>query len=290
MRCNGVTRVGKRCSVTSSSNWTDDNGRLVAGPLRNGGEFCLFHAKPFCTRPIQVDFDRMIAITLDLETTGVDIVNDRIVEIAATHAHGDIRMKGECFSTIVCADPDILKNRGREAFKVHGITDEEIRRGPTFQEAWTRFLKWIDDVANSAIKDIDSDDDDDDDTEPPTLIEDPLIVLVAHNGFRFDFPMLLCELLRNGISTMILERWYFVDTLHVFRSLNPYGCIKLQCIARDMIIDSGNAHRALDDCIVLWRITTVLAERIGISMKHLLSMFLVELDVASSTAQLATIM
>ncbi len=24
MRCNGVTRVGKRCSVTNSSKWTDD--------------------------------------------------------------------------------------------------------------------------------------------------------------------------------------------------------------------------------------------------------------------------
>ena len=37
-RCKGITRVGKHCSVTSSSNWIDDHGRLVAGPLQKGGE------------------------------------------------------------------------------------------------------------------------------------------------------------------------------------------------------------------------------------------------------------
>ena len=89
---------------------------------------------------------------------------------------------------------------------------------------------------------------------------------------------------------MILEQWYFVDTLQVFKSLNEYGCIKLQCTAKDLMIDSGHAHRALDDCIVLWRITSILAERVGISMKRLLSMFLVELDVVSSTAQLTMLM
>ena len=57
-----------------------------------------------------------------------------------------------------------------------------------------------------------------------------------------------------------------------------------------MMIDSGHAHRALDDCIVLWRITDIFAERIGISMKELLSRFSVELDLASSTAQLSMLM
>ncbi len=99
-RCNGVTRVGKRCSVTSSSNWADDHSRLVAGPV----------------------------IILDLETTGIDIVNDRIIDIAATHAHSDSHMKGECFSTTVCADAGIIRSRGKEAFKVHAITGNEIKQ------------------------------------------------------------------------------------------------------------------------------------------------------------------
>jgi DNA polymerase III alpha subunit (gram-positive type) len=285
-RCNGVTRVGNRCSVTNSSKWTDDHGRLVAGPLQKGGEFCLFHAKPFCTKPTRVNVEQMVVVMLDLETTGIDIVNDRIIEVAAVRAHGDARMKGECFSTTVCVDPTILKNRGQEAFKVHGITDEEIRQGPRFKEAWMRFLKWINDVVNITIQDEDSDED----MRQPTILSDPVIVMVAHNGFRFDFPMLLCELLRHGLSTAPFAQWFFIDTLQVFRSLNEYGCIKLQCTAKDMTIDSGSAHRALDDCIALWKITTTLAARIGISMKELLSRFVVELDMVSSTAQLSTLM
>ena len=285
-RCKGITRVGKRCSVTSSSGWADDHGRLVAGPLQKGGELCLFHAKPFCTKPTRLDhIDQIVVFMLDLETTGVDIVNDYIVEIAAVHAHGDIRMKGEAFSTTVCADPDVVRSRGKEAFKVHGITDEEIQQGPTFKEAWTRFLKWVDDVANNATKDSDSEDT----MGIPMLIEDPIVVMVAHNGFRFDFPMLLCELLRNEVSTASFERWYFVDTI-AFKTVNPHGCIKLQCMARDTMTDPGNAHRALDDCIALWRITNILAERNGIAMTYLLSMLLVEVDVVSSAAQLATLM
>ena len=286
MRCSALTRTGKQCSVTNASNWTDDHGRLIAEPLRRGSDFCLIHAKPFCTRPARVDFNRMVVFMLDLETTGVDITKDRIVEIAAVHAHGDIRMKGESFSTTICVEPMILESRGEEASKVHGITDEEIKPGPTFKDAWMRFLKWIDDITNNTLKDEDSDDE----MRQPIFLEDPIIVLAAHNGFRFDFPLLLCELLRNDISTTIWEQWYFVDTLQIFRSLNEYGCIKLQCTAKDMTIDSGHAHRALDDCIVLWRITSTFAERIGISMKELLSRFSVELDLASSTAQLSMLM
>ena len=287
MRCSALTRVGKRCSVTSTSNWTDDNGRLVAEPLRRGSDFCLIHAKPFGTKPTRVDFKRIVVFILDLETTGVDITKDHIVEIAAVHAHEDIRMKGESFSTTVCVDPTILETRNQEASKVHGITDQEIQQGPTFKEAWMRFVRWISDVANTVVKDEDSDDDV---RQPTTLLEDPIIVLAAHNGFRFDFPLLLCELLRNDLSTIIWEQWYFIDTLQLFRSLNEYGCIKLQCTAKDMMIDSGHAHRALDDCIVLWRITNIFAERIGISMKELLSRFAVALDLCSSTAQLTMLM
>ena len=129
-------------------------------------------------------------------------------------------MSGEAFSTTVRVDPDILMTRGLEAFEVHGITSEAIKQGPSFEQAWMRFLTWIDDVTNSATKyEVESDDD----TGLPTLLEDPAVVLVAHNGIRFDFPLLLCELLRHDLSTTMFEQWYFVDTLHVFKDLNQYA-------------------------------------------------------------------
>ena len=74
IQCQGITRAGKRCAVTSKSNWTIDSGTLVAGPLLKGGEYCLLHAKPFLTKGCEVkDFEQMVIFVVDLETTGTDI-------------------------------------------------------------------------------------------------------------------------------------------------------------------------------------------------------------------------
>ena len=142
---------------------------------------------------------------------------------------------------------------------------------------------------NSTTKysDLDSDDSD---MEFPSLLEDPVAILVAHNVIKFDFPLLLCKLLRHQIPTTMFKQWYFVDTLHVFKDLNHHSCIKLQCLARDTHTDPGNAHRALDDCIALRSISHIFADKLGISMKRLFSFYLVELDLESSFAQLTTLM
>ena len=68
------------------------------------------------------------------------------------------------------------------------------------------------------------------------------------------------------------------------------GCIKLQCLARETMTDPGHAHRALDDCIALREITNIFANRIGTSTRHLLSLYLVALDLTSSVAQLSVLM
>ena len=52
---------------------TDERGRLASESLKRGGEHCLFHAKPFCTKPALMDESRKcVLILLDLETTGVN--------------------------------------------------------------------------------------------------------------------------------------------------------------------------------------------------------------------------
>ena len=77
LRCKGITRAGKRCAVTSRSNWTIDNGTLVAGSLLKGSEFCLLHARPFLTKASEVeDFEQMVIFVVDLETTGTDITKE----------------------------------------------------------------------------------------------------------------------------------------------------------------------------------------------------------------------
>ena len=200
-------------------------------------------------------------------------------------------MACESFSTTVRVDASFLDERGTEASAVHGITNEDINQGPSFPKAWERFLGWMGDIMNTATRyEHGSDDDDDEGAALPTLLEDPIAVLVAHNGLRFDCPLLLCGLLRSHLPTDIFEQQCFVDTLHVFKAFSPYGCIKLQCLARDTMTDPGHAHRALDDCIALRIITEIFAQRVGIPTKRLLSLFLVDLDLNSSVAQLQTLM
>ena len=73
-RCSGTTRKGTRCTITSTSEMIDDSGRLVALPLRRGGELCAIHAKPFVVRPATPETS-LITVYLDLETTGVDVAH-----------------------------------------------------------------------------------------------------------------------------------------------------------------------------------------------------------------------
>ncbi len=159
----------------------DNSGRLVALPLRRGGEYCALHAKPFVARPAATEAS--LIVFLDLETTGVDVARDRIVELAAMHAPADHRLAGGSYSTTVWVDPQILKERGGEAAAVHGISDEEIALGPGFAEAWARFVQWTEDLLNASVKEVEVDTDDDE-PRAPQLEEAPVLLLAAHNGAR----------------------------------------------------------------------------------------------------------
>ena len=85
-RCNGTTKAGNRCSITITSVLTNDRGRLVCEPLRRGSDFCLLHSKPFLSKPTSTNASDAVVLFVDLESTGVDISQDRICELAATHA------------------------------------------------------------------------------------------------------------------------------------------------------------------------------------------------------------
>ena len=102
--CCGVTRAGRPCSLTSESTLVDDKGRSV-------------HAQPFSTRPVASLSGNLVILMLDLETTGVDATQDRIVELSAVQALP--KSPGACFSTVVQVDADILSAPGaRKAAEV----------------------------------------------------------------------------------------------------------------------------------------------------------------------------
>ena len=232
----------------------------------------------------------LLIFFLDFESTGVDPTHDRIVEMAAVAATYPIETSGPCFSTVVNVDTDFLQARGSAAAAVHGITQEEILRGPQFATAWKRFVAFVDHLVNSATQPTHESDDDDDAPELVRIAEEPpTVVIAAHNGVRFDFCMILFECTRYGLDISPLGRWLYVDTLSVLSSYSRElgGCLKLQCLARwSAATQDMRPHRALDDCIVLKDVMAHAAALLGISMSDLFKLFTMKLDVASSCVYL----
>ena len=77
----------------------------MAEPLRRGGDHCTFHARPFCTRPADDFRGAAIILLLDLESSGLDVARDLVMEIAATEAPADPAALGASFATVVSGAP-----------------------------------------------------------------------------------------------------------------------------------------------------------------------------------------
>ena len=160
----------------------DSHGKLVAEPLRRGCPFCRFHIRPFSHAPATV-LGPMLLFFLDLETTGTDVSNCRIVEFAAAQAHDLDHLPAASFAQVVSIPHDILHSpAARAAAVIHGISDDEIGLGPTFPVVWDRFLGFVEQVENNAVQEDNESDDEDFCPRPPEELVQ--IVLAAHNGYH----------------------------------------------------------------------------------------------------------
>ena len=233
---------------------------------------------------------QILIIFIDFESTGLDPTFDRIVEFAALAVVGPIHTPGASFSTVVGVDPDFLQNQGTAA-AIHGISAEEIMLGPSFSCVWGRFLDFVDHLVNSSLQSNSESEDDEDVWSNATSViladHPPSVLLAAHNGLRFDFCMLLFELVRNGLDTAHLAEWFFLDTLVVVNSMPTSfhaGCTKLQCLVRRSFSSlQMRAHRALDDCVVLKIVMEDAAALFGVSLSDFFRRFALQLDTATAT-------
>ena len=210
VQCEGMTRAGRRCSITSISSMVDAaSKKLVCEPLKRGGCYCLFHACLFCVRPVV--FGDAIIVFLDLETTGLSVVTDHIVEIGAVDANGVV------FATVV--DPLMASNGPA----VHGISDSELQEGPTFPNAFSRLTYFLESLLDSALSDAEDDSSielPESQALPHMKTESPDIVVVSHNGIKFDFPFLLSECYRCNLSLAFFAKLKYVDTLSIVRAID----------------------------------------------------------------------
>jgi DNA helicase-2/ATP-dependent DNA helicase PcrA len=152
---------------------------------------------------------------IDIETTDNHLETAEVVEIAAVRVRDGMIV--EEWSSLVRPEGRITP----AARKAHHISDEMVADAPSFQEVWPRYRAFCGDD-----------------------------VLVAHNGFGFDFPILRrLGGVDAGSSTY--------DTLPLARSLQPTSA-KLPDLARRFGIDAGASHRALDDTRTLARVCLAL--------------------------------
>ena len=154
-------------------------------------------------------------IYYDTETTGVKPGKDRIIEIAAYDAERD---KTFCmFVHPGCPIP-------AESTAICNITDEMVKDAPSFREVAPLFAEFC------------SGD----------------VVLIAHNNDAFDQLFLQEEYARANLP---FPSWKFLDTLkwsRKYRSDLPRH--SLQFLREAYGIEANQAHRALDDVIVLHKV------------------------------------
>jgi len=145
----------------------------------------------------------------DLETTGVDIVKDRIIEIAIIK----VLPNGQREQFVRRVNPQIPIPP--ESSAIHGIYDTDVATAPTFKE----IAKDVDDFLDNCD-------------------------LAGYQSNKFDIPMLVEEMLRVGIEFSIKKR-KCVDVQQIFfkkeqRTLS--AALKFYC---DKTLD--NAHQAEND-------------------------------------------
>lgn len=157
---------------------------------------------------------------IDLETTDRDTLTAEIVELAA------VRVRD---GRIVEKFASLVKPRGgiaAGATSTHGIRAADVATAPRFEDLWPKLCAFCGDD-----------------------------VIVAHNGYEFDF-RILGRLVRSLGKRFELCTY---DTLPLARDLYPTSR-KLPDLASNFGIPAGRAHRALDDALTLAKVVLALDE------------------------------
>ncbi len=150
-------------------------------------------------------------VCFDLETTGTDIRDDRIVQLALVRV--DLDGSRQTLASLVNPERPIPAG----ATAVHGIRDEDVRDAPRFAELWPRL--------QALLAGAD---------------------LLGFNMVRFDLPLLQREI-RDGGGEFDLAGRRLLDAMSIFHLKEPRhlsAALRFYC-GREMV----DAHDALADTL-----------------------------------------
>lgn len=170
---------------------------------------------------------RDLCILLDTETTGLSPKKDRIVQIGA-HCLRTKDQTGSSFYFKEYVNPHHPVSPG--SLKVHRISQSTLERADTFAKVYERFIRWIASFGTNKN-----------------------IILLAHNGHKFDFPLLETELVRHGVDPGLLRTAVLCDSVFVFKKWFPgqdsysLGKLHMKIAGREI----PNAHDALADVLAI---------------------------------------
>lgn len=146
---------------------------------------------------------------IDLETTGVSLSTDRIVEIAIIKVLPDNSRQVK--RKLINPQIPIPKT----STDIHGITDEMVKDAPTFKQAGNEIKQYLENCD-----------------------------LGGYNSNRFDIPILMEEFLRAGMEVDLSNR-RMIDVQHIFYTMEPRtltAAYKFYC-QKELV----NAHSAEAD-------------------------------------------
>jgi superfamily I DNA/RNA helicase len=184
---------------------------LVLTPPESGGWSLLLFKALQHEESVEWEEPHRDFVAFDLETTDKDIRGCEIVEIGAARVRNGAVV--ETFQSLVSCHRPISP----KATEVHGFRDADLAGAPSFADVWERFRAF----AGSDI-------------------------LVAHNGFNFDVPVLLrmAEGLPGSAGLV------FYDSLPLARSLSSLSA-RLEDLATYYGVEAGRSHHAQDDAVAL---------------------------------------
>ena len=122
-------------------------------------------------------------VFFDLETTGIDVVNDRIVEISLLKVFPD----GKEETKTMRINPEMPIPP--QSTEIHGISDEDVKNEPTFNTVAKEIAKYIEGCD-----------------------------LAGYNSNKFDIPLLAEEFLRVGVD-FDMKKLRFIDVQVIFHKM-----------------------------------------------------------------------